>query len=165
VAATLPHKRVQGFFEREYPRFTAFKKGAYCRVFVLPAPDDPAAIWGYYTLSPAELKPAALSKSQQKQFIGHLPIPLMRVGFMGRDDRSPKGLGEALLVDAARRVHHSDEAAAMGIILDAEGGPNTKLFSWYRDTMRLLPLLDETKHETGTLYAPLRKLLPELLND
>jgi hypothetical protein len=154
--------RVQGFFSRELPRFTDFSVGGYCRVFILPDPAEPTGVWGYYTLSPSELKLGNLTKSQQKQFLGSLPIPLARVGFMGRDDRSPSGLGKALLIDAARRVHRSEDMTAMGLILDAEGGPSTKLFSWYRDTMQFVPLRDANNAETGALYCPLRRLLPEL---
>ena len=152
--------RVQGFFSREMPRYTAL---GYCRVLILPDPADPTGIWGYYTLSPGQIEPIGLTSTQRRQAINGIPVPLMRVGFMGRDDRAPKGLGEALLVDAARRVYRSEDTAAWGLILDAEGGSaNPKLFGWYRDTMKFTPIRDAGGGETGELYCPLRRLLPEL---
>lgn len=90
-------------------------------------------------------------------------MPMMHVGFMGRDDNAPKGFGAALLVDAARRVHRSEDVAAWGLKLNSEGGPlgNPKLFGWYK-RMGFTPRLDETGAETRTMYCPLRRLLPEL---
>ncbi|HJU18579.1 MAG TPA: hypothetical protein VJ770_19170 [Stellaceae bacterium] len=152
--------RVQDFFIREFPRFDAY---GYCKVFILPNPKDPTGIWGYYTVSSAELNQSELTKTQQRQTLGGYPVPLSRIGFMGRDDGSIRGLGEALLVDAARRVHRgADVNKAWGLILDAEGGAGTKLFCWYKETMKFTPLRDKSGVEKGTLYCPLRRLLPEL---
>ncbi len=154
--------RVEGFFVRDMPRLVA---RGYCRVFILPDPADATGVWGYYTLSPAQIDFESLTKNQQRQIIGHMPIPLMRVGFMGRDDRVPKEyeLGKALLVDAARRVHCSEDITAWGLILEAEGGlNNVKLYNWYRDTMKFTAIRDSASSETASLYCPLRRLLPEL---
>jgi hypothetical protein len=52
---------------------------------------------------------------------------MMLIGFMGRHDGALKGLGSALIVDAARRVHRNPDLAAWGLMLDSEGGPGTKL--------------------------------------
>jgi hypothetical protein len=94
-------ERVQNFFHREMPRYMA---RGYCRVLILPDPTDPTGIWGYYTLTPSSLRPEDLTNSQRRRVIGGIPIPMMLIGFMGRDDRVPKEmeLGSALLVDAAR---------------------------------------------------------------
>lgn len=55
------------------------------------------------------------------------------IGYMGRYDQSTKGLGEALLVDAARRIHRNSDMLAWGLMLDSENGPkNPKLWSWYQ---------------------------------
>jgi len=37
---------------------------------------------------------------------------MVRIGFMGRDNAAPKGLGAGLIVDAARRVHRNADIAA-----------------------------------------------------
>jgi hypothetical protein len=149
---------VQGFFANEMPRFTA---AGYCKVLILENPDDFTAIWAYYTLSPFKLEPAELSNKQRRGFFGSISIPMMKVGFMGRDDSAPKGLGQALLVDAARRVHRSDDTAAAALILDSDGGPGTRLYAWYRDEMQFIPLRQKGI-ETGSLFCPLASLLPEL---
>jgi hypothetical protein len=39
---------------------------------------------------------------------------------------------EALIVDAARRVHRCQDIVAWGLMVEAEGGRDTKLWNWYR---------------------------------
>src|SRR5262249_47639035 len=78
----------------------------FSRVFILPDPDDPMRVWGYYTLSAAFIVPEDTSKTQRKRTVNNIPtIPMARVGYMGRDDASQQGLGAALILDAARRVY------------------------------------------------------------
>jgi hypothetical protein len=84
---------------------------------------------------------------------------MMKIGFLGRDDSAPKGLGEALLVDAARRVYRSDDTAGAALILDSEGGPGTRLYEWYREVMKFEPIRRDGQ-DTGALYCPLGRLLP-----
>jgi hypothetical protein len=148
--------RVEGFFEREMPRFL---KSNYCKVLILADPDDATKIWGYYTLSPYKLEPTELSNRQRREFQGSISIPMMLIGFIGRDDSAPKRLGEALLVDAARRVARSEDTAGAALILDSDGGPGTRLYAWYRDTMKFEPIR-KGGAETGALYCPLGRLLP-----
>jgi hypothetical protein len=122
-------ERVTGFFSRE--RHTLVPQN-YCRVFVLPNPADPTHIWGFYTLSPSLLMRARATGSEQKRVPPGLPISMVLIGFMGKQDGTAKGLGEALVVDAARRVHRNLDIPAWGLMLDAEGGPeNKKLWTWY----------------------------------
>jgi hypothetical protein len=139
------------------PRFVADN---YCKVLVLPDANDPTGIWGYYTLSPYKLEPEELSNKQRRAFRGSLSIPMMKIGFLGRDDAAPPGLGQALLVDAARRIYRSDDTAGAALILDADGGPGTKLYAWYRDRMGFLPIREKGV-DTGTLFCPLASLIPE----
>jgi hypothetical protein len=82
-----------------------FVRRGYCRVFIFPDPADPTGIWGYYTLSPSEWRPQDLTSTQQRRAIGGIPVPMAHIGFIGRDDNARKGLGGALLIDAARRVY------------------------------------------------------------
>lgn len=134
----------------------------YCRVFVLPNPDAPSAIWGYYTLSPAMLVRSDLSTQHQKRAIPGIPVPLMRIGFMGRDDRSPKGLGAGLVTDAARRVHRNPDVAAWGLILDSERGEeNPGLMRRYTE-IGFRSAKSDAARASGVMYAPLKSLIPEL---
>ena len=107
--------RIQGFFANEavtmVPRL-------YCRVFILPkapSPDDPtdqadpSQIWGYYTLSAGLLYKETMSRPDERKVLPY-PAPVVRIGFMGTDDRAPRGLGRGLLIDAARRVYRKGRA-------------------------------------------------------
>src|SRR5436190_1855696 len=93
-------ERVTNFFKTEA---LVLVPGNYCRVFILQSPDDPTVVWGYYTLSAALLYKDSLSGSDEKKSVKNYfgyPVPMIRIGFMGRDDEAPKGLGSALIVDA-----------------------------------------------------------------
>ena len=137
-------------------------RAAYTKVFVYENPKDRAQIWGYYTLSPAEIRFGDLTKSQQREVPGHIPVVLARIGFLARDDRAPATLGAGLLVDAARRVLRSDTMTAWGIILEPEGrSANAKLWGWYKDKMGFTPIKNEQGMETGSMYCPLKRLIPE----
>jgi hypothetical protein len=127
----------------------------------LPDPDDPTHIFGYYTLSPSLLTRGRVTGSDQRRGIKGLPIPMCLIGFMGRCDSAPRGIGEALIVDAARRVHRNLDMPAWGLMLDCEGGPdNTKLWNWYL-AQEFTPAKDEGT-SSGVLYGALKKFIPEL---
>ena len=80
------------------------------------------------------------------------PIPVALIGFMGRDDNSPKGLGSLLLHDAALRVRElQTHIGVWGIFLHAE---NTKLVDWYAEQ----GFYKAESTERG-MYAPISKLL------
>lgn len=151
-------QRINDFFAREWP---AFAKNNYCRVFVLANPEDPTEIWGYYTLSPSLLLRSHSTGSDQKKVPSGLPIPMVRIGFMGRSDSAPRGLGSALIVDAARRVHRNQDLAAWGLMLDAEGGPGTKLWEWYLQ-QGFTQADAKNNAQSGVMYGALKKFLPEL---
>jgi hypothetical protein len=44
---------------------------SYCKVFILPNPNDPTHIWGFYTLSPSLLVRGRSSTQEQKR---NLPL-------------------------------------------------------------------------------------------
>jgi hypothetical protein len=56
----------------------------YCRVFILPNPDDHTEVWGFYSLSPSLLSRGTATGSDQKRVPKGLPIPMALIGFMGR---------------------------------------------------------------------------------
>ena len=81
---------------------------------------------------------------------------------MGRDDRTEKTLGAALLVDAARRVYRNQDIAAWGLVLEPEDGEkNAKLWKFYADQG-----FKKCRMPAGarfqSVYAPLSAFLPEL---
>jgi hypothetical protein len=119
--------RIGGFFRDECPRFL---EKNYCRVFVLPDPADPTHIWGFYTLSPGLVEKGRVSTQDQKRAMSGLPIPMILIGFLGRDDSAPQELklGAVLIHDAALRIHRSEDITAWGLYLDPE---NDGLVKWY----------------------------------
>jgi len=82
------------------------------------------------------------------------------IGFMGRCDSAPKGIGEALIVDATRRVYRNPDIAAWGLMLDSEGAPDTNLWKWYI-SQGFTSAKDEGS-SSGVLYGALKKFIPEL---
>jgi hypothetical protein len=150
--------RVAGFFTTEAPVLVP----NYCRLFIAANPDDETHIWGYYTLSAGLLYKQNLSGSDEKRvsksYMGY-PAPMVRIGFMGRDDTAPKKFGAALIVDAARRIHRNEDIAAWGIVLESDGGPeNAKLWAWYQ-AQGFKPCRGAHPH---SMYAPLSAFIPEL---
>src|SRR5262249_55699395 len=146
-------ERIQGFFKNECPRFLARN---YCRIFILTPPDDLSRILGFYTLSPGLVEKAQVTPQHQKRVMPGLPIPMARIGFLGRDDRVAKErkLGGVLIHDAALRVSRCEDMTAWGLYLDAE---NEGLAAWYRDKCGFRA----TVSNPLILYAPLRTLLPQ----
>ncbi|HEY3637018.1 MAG TPA: hypothetical protein VGK90_02615 [Rhizomicrobium sp.] len=152
-------ERVTNFFVREAPPLIA---GKYCNVFIAPDPSDETAIWGYYTLSAAQILRAHLSGKDEKNAVRHylgLPPPMARIGFMGRHDSAPKGFGRGLLIDAARRVYRNQDIPAWGLVLESEQGEaNAKLWKWYQDQGFKK---SRDKDSLNTMYAPLSAFIPE----
>jgi hypothetical protein len=146
--------RIHGFFGNECPRFLARN---YCRVFVLGDPDDPTRVLGFYTLSPGLVEKREIDKKHDRpqRVMPGLPIPLVRIGFLGRDDSVPKDkrLGLVLLHDAALRIHLCHDLTAWGLYLDAE---NEGLASWYSDKAGF----KATNSHPLVMYSPLKTLLP-----
>jgi hypothetical protein len=152
--------RIAAFFGRECVELV---NKNYCRVFVLPDPDDPTRILGFYTLSMSLLLKDLVTNSDQRRVVRGLPIPMALIGFIGRCDSAPRGIGEALIVDAARRVHRSQDIVAWGLMVESEGGPDySKLWNWYR-AQEFTPAKDEAEGtSSGVLYGALKKFIPEL---
>jgi hypothetical protein len=112
---------------------------------------------GFYTLSPTALVRSRTTGSEQKRIPGGLAVPLILIGFMGRDDKTEKGIGAALIVDAARRVHRTPDIPAWGLALDSEGGPdNAKLWDWYKN-QGFTPAKQDEEGRVGLMYASLKK--------
>ena len=81
---------------------------------------------------------------------------MVLIGFMGKQDDTEKGLGEALLTDAARRVHRNPDIPAWGLMLDSEDGQeNAKLWAWYQ-AHGFTPAKPDDRGNSGVMYAPLK---------
>jgi hypothetical protein len=134
----------------------------YCRVFILANPADKTEVFGFYTLSPSCFPRSNATGSEQKRIPGGIPVPMMLLGFMGRSDGAPKGLGAALVAEAARRVHQSTDLAAWGLTLEAEGGRDTRLWDWYKK-IGFVPakITPASPTPPGLMYAPLRRLFDQ----
>jgi hypothetical protein len=129
----------------------------YCGAFILPNPEDPTGILGYYTLSQYYLARDEMSnKIRSKQLLSNVPLAL--IGFMGKQDGTETGIGAALIVDAARRVYRQLDIPARGLALEPEGGvSNAKLWNWYKSAG-----FKPAKTIPGLMYAPFENLIPEL---
>jgi hypothetical protein len=146
---------------------------------VFPDPDDKTHIWGFYTLSPGLIEKHGITNQHQKRVMPGLPIPMIRIGYLGRDDAISKDLklGDVLIHDAALRVYLSEDVTGWGLYLDPE---NDGLAAWYggQGFKSITPKIDPLK-EDGTdaakaaaatterarplpMYAPLKQLLPEI---
>lgn len=148
--------RVQEFL-RSDPQ--ALAKNNYCKVFVFRNPEDLGKVWGYYTLSAATVARSIAGSSLQKKLPGGLPIPVIRIGFMGRDDGAPRGLGAALIIDAATRVSRIADIGIWGITLDAENDDLANKFYAKVGFKRAKPA------QTGDpapllMYGPLSAFIP-----
>ncbi|MCY4016042.1 MAG: GNAT family N-acetyltransferase [Gammaproteobacteria bacterium] len=82
--------------------------------------EKPDEIAGYYTLSAASFEKGELPAPQAKR-LPHYPIPAVVIGRLAvAQTQQGKGLGEALLIDAANRaVNASDTIGIHAIIVDA----------------------------------------------
>jgi hypothetical protein len=122
------YHRVEQFTCSKSPRVQAFLRADpdrlirsnYTKVFIYPNPDDACHVWAYYTLSAAVVERRLTGSQLQKRLPGGIPIPVVRIGYMGRDDNAPRGLGAGLIVDAARRVTRITDLGIWGLTLDAE---------------------------------------------
>jgi hypothetical protein len=86
------------------------------------------------------------------------------IGFMGRHEGAPPGLGRGLIIDAARRVLRSEELSGWGLTLEAEAGPGTKLWDWYLKQGFTAAATKEDREKgnfTNAMYGGLKKFIPD----
>jgi hypothetical protein len=85
-------------------------------------------------------------------------MPLVLLGYMGRNSGTQKGLGAALVVDAARRAYRSLDIPAVGLAVEPEGGlDNPKLWAWYQKAG-----FTPAKTIGRLMYGPYEVFIPEL---
>jgi ribosomal protein S18 acetylase RimI-like enzyme len=83
----------------------------------------------YYTLSAASIAFVDLPPEETKRLPRYPTLPAVRIGRLAVDERfQGRGLGAALLMDAATRTKHAD-AAAFTLLVDAK---NDRAVAFYR---------------------------------
>ncbi len=117
--------------------------------------DVPGSIAGYYTLSAASFQKSQLPQALAKRF-PHYPVPAAVLGRLAVDlTRQGHGLGEALLLDAIRRVvRASTTIAVYAMIVDAKDDRAQAFYARYgfrvlADEQRRLFLPIETFEKLG----------------
>ncbi len=81
---------------------------------------DSGRIAGFYTLSASQVSLGDLPEDIQRKLPRYPAVPAVRLGRLAVDQIfKGRGLGSALLVDAARRALHSD-IAAFAMVVDAK---------------------------------------------
>jgi hypothetical protein len=129
----------------------------YCGVFVLSDPNDPTNVLGFYTLSQYVLSRDEMT-NRHRSIALQKDMPLVLIGYMGRNRGTQKGLGAALVVDAARRAYRSLDIPAVGLAVEPEGGiDNPKLWAWY-GRVGFTP----AKTIKRLMYGPYEAFIPEL---
>jgi ribosomal protein S18 acetylase RimI-like enzyme len=117
--------------------------------------ESPKAIAGYYTLSATSFARTELPPELSKR-LPHYPVPAATLGRLAVDRHyQGRGLGEGLLMDAARRVLRASAALAIyAIVVDAkneraQGFYERYGFRAFPTTSRRLFLPLETLARTG----------------
>lgn len=127
----------------------------YANIFVLQDPADNTHVLGYYCLAAGQINREWTTNKTRKDMLRPL-MPMVLLGFMGRDDGAEKGIGELLLADAARRAANSD-IAVWGMMLHAE---TEGLVKWYAGRgFKLTPDGVAGDANKRLMYAPLKSLL------
>jgi hypothetical protein len=146
-------------YVQNYLRDSALRHhaGNYNRVYILPNPNNPTDVWGYYTLSASLISRKSLTREDGA--LSPFPSePMVLLCFMGRSDTAPKGsgIGAGLIQDAARRVNSITQIGIRGIWLNAE---NDWLIGWYREMGFTLATPRKGDDTTHAMYAPTASLL------
>lgn len=140
--------RVQAFLRGDAQRY---QDKNYARTFVWPDPDEATQILGYYSLAACLVEKPDLINRYDRTAEKGIPVPVVRIGYMGKRDGAAKGFGSTLILDAARRVSRIEEIGIWGLALDAE---NEGLVGWYKEQG-----LVSAKRNPLFMYGPLGTFL------
>jgi hypothetical protein len=147
--------RVERFLRNQAGKYEG---SGFARFYIASPKADPGKVFGYYSLSATAVRYGSvkLSGSQQKKVPGHIDFPMAKLGYMGKADDCPvRGLGELLIVDAAKRLTSVETLGVWGIILDAElGDPDVPDFKPNPDTDRLVRWYRERGFESLADQVP-----------
>jgi GNAT superfamily N-acetyltransferase len=136
-------------FKEYLQRFAAqHRRKGTSTVFLLTDSAAPRFIFGYYTLSAAEVDAASLRDVDRKK-LARYPVPCFRMGRLAcRADRQNQGLGKLLMACAVDRCLQAvKQVAAFALIVDAKNLAAKDFYQHYGFT----PCTDSLM----TLYLPL----------
>jgi ribosomal protein S18 acetylase RimI-like enzyme len=99
--------------------------------FVVVESPSPKMVCAYYTLSAASILLGDLPSEVTKRLPRYPTVPAIRIGRLAVDRRFQKrGLGAALLIDAARKSLRGD-AAAFALVVDSKNEAATAFYRHY----------------------------------
>ena len=133
------------------------------QAYVLESSRGGGSVDGYYHLVGSNLRRGDAQNTDQKRMPIGAPIPVYVIAYIARDDRAEKGIGAALLIDAARRAQALFPAWGMTLYAN-----NAKLVEFYKGFgFKLIRSLHQAKTTVGALpdegpylmYAPYRSLV------
>ena len=130
---------------RRYARQNHDTGGA--KTFVAVAPESPAIILGYYTISPGAIAFAKMPAAVTRK-LGRYEVPVFRLGRLAVS-RSVQGRGlggDLLLAAGERALAVAQEVGGVALAIDAK---DERAAAWY-ERFGALPLLDD----------PLKLVLP-----
>lgn len=115
---------------------------------------DSGRIAGFYTLSASQVSLGDLPEDIQRKLPRYPAVPAVRLGRLAVDQTfKGRGLGSALLIDAARRALRSD-IAAFAMVVDAK---DDRAAAFYRHHGFLDLSIDER-----TMFVALTRLVQRL---
>lgn len=108
-----------------------YEAQGFARTYVLAGEDAAApAIKGFYSISMARVQVTELPPEATSVLPQHA-LPVALLGRLARDDRSPPGTGEQLLLAALEKILDVAEAiGCWGVLLHAK---NARLVDYYRE--------------------------------
>jgi GNAT superfamily N-acetyltransferase len=117
------------------------------KTFVAVAPDSPATVLGYYTISPGAIAFAKAPKAVTKG-LGRYEVPVFRLGRLAvSQSLQGRGFGgDLLLASGARAIAVARDVGGVALAIDAKGD---RAATWY-ERFGALRLIDE----------PLKLILP-----
>ena len=133
------------------------------QAYVLEASRGGGSIDGYYHLVGSNLRRGDLHNTDQKRLPSGAPVSVYVIAYIARDDQAKRGMGAALLIDAARRAQALFPTWGMTLYAN-----NAKLVEFYKGFgFKLIRSLHQADTAVGVLpdeapylmYAPYRSLV------
>lgn len=117
---------VERFIREDARTYVAENLG---EVYVRESPQDPTRIEGFYQIANSALRREEMDGHGDRLPAGTPTVPVFIIPWLGKDQSARKGLGAALVVDAAKRARAHGNVS-WGLTLRAA---NAKLVGFYRE--------------------------------
>ena len=129
---------------------TQHRRRGIAQIYVLVDSSTPSVVFGYYTLSAAEVDTAQIPDADRKR-LPRFPVPCFRMGrFAIHRNHKGGGLGRLLLGLAVDRcLHAKEEVAAYALIVDTKDERAKSFYEHFGFT--------SCADQPLTLYLPLGK--------